>query len=116
MAGEFSKKVVEAVAKIPDGKVATYKQIAKAAESPFAYRAVGNVLYKLYRFNYHSLPFASNKPLPCHRVVRGDGKLGGYAKSPSEKKKRLQKEGIFFDKKNKINLNLFGVADSIVQK
>jgi O-6-methylguanine DNA methyltransferase len=59
----------------------TYKQVAKAAGRPRAYRAVGNILNK----NYNPL-------IPCHRVIRSDGKLGGYNRGIAIKRKRLRKE------------------------
>lgn len=115
MAGLFSKKVAQAVRKIPAGKVATYQQIATAAQSPFAYRAVGNVLFNQYRFDHTTLPFQSNHPLPCHRVIRKDGHLGGYAAGSAKKRKLLLEEGILIEK-NKINFKLFGISDQTLQK
>lgn len=82
----FEQKVLLACARIPEGETRSYKQIAKAIGKPNAVRAVGNALGKN--------PLA---PLiPCHRVVRSDGKIGGYsAKGGSERKeKMLEKEGI----------------------
>ena len=65
---EFLARVLELVSKIPKGKVATYKELARALGSPRACRAVGNALAK----NPHPVK------VPCHRVVRSDGKIGGY--------------------------------------
>ena len=65
----FYSKIYRVVKKIPKGKVLTYKQVAKLAGSPKAYRAVGSAM----RLN------PDLKNIPCHRVVRSDGKLGGYA-------------------------------------
>ena len=68
---------------IPQGKVTTYKEIARALDSR-AWRAVGTAM-------------AKNKQLittPCHRVVRSDGSIGGYAKGQAEKQRLLVKEGI----------------------
>ena len=115
MAGVFSQRVASAVSKIPRGKVATYEQVAKAAGSPFAYRAVGNVLSKLYRFDHEALPFASAKPLPCHRVIRKDGKIGGFAAGSAQKKKLLSAEGILFEKRNKISMQIFAISDQYFQ-
>jgi len=64
----FNKKVWAALQLIPRGKVAIYKEIAKYLEKPKAARAVGNACGKN--------PDAPRAP--CHRVVRSDGRLGGY--------------------------------------
>ncbi len=83
----FSQKVYEVVKKIPKGNVLTYKEVARRSGRPKAYRAVGNILSK-------------NKDLkvPCHRVIRSDGKPGGYSGIIKNKKKIdiLEKEGIKF--------------------
>jgi O-6-methylguanine DNA methyltransferase len=69
---------------IPAGRVATYADIAAAIGNPRAARAVGNVLNR-----------NPNAPqVPCHRVVRGDGSIGGYAFGPNKKIALLQKEGV----------------------
>lgn len=78
----FTQKVYEVVKQIPEGKTLTYKQVAKAAGSPNAYRAVGNILNK----NYDS-------EIPCHRVVKSDGTIGGYNRGAIQKRKRLTQEG-----------------------
>jgi len=78
----FSEKVYQVVKKIPKGKVLTYKEVAELAGSPFAYRAVGNILHK-----------NKNKNIYCHRVIRSDGKLGGYNKGKKQKALILKKEG-----------------------
>ena len=69
MLTEFEKQVLETVKKIPRGKVATYKEVAKAIGKPFAYRAVGNALAK------NPYPIK----IPCHRVIKSDLSLGGYS-------------------------------------
>ena len=63
----FSKSVLKALLKIKPGEITTYSDLAKSINSK-AYRAVGGVL----RNNY--LPLI----VPCHRVVKKDGKLGGF--------------------------------------
>ncbi|MCL5430874.1 MAG: MGMT family protein [Candidatus Marsarchaeota archaeon] len=82
---DFEKSVLKATLAIPKGKVASYKQIAVAIGKPNSYRAVGNALSKN--------PFAPM--VPCHRVVRSDGGIGGYsAPGRSERKlKMLKNEG-----------------------
>jgi O-6-methylguanine DNA methyltransferase len=83
----FSDWVYEFTSMIPRGKVTTYGALAKALGNPRAGRATGNAL----RAN-------PNPPhvVPCHRVVRSDGTVGGYSgQSRSKKKERLlQKEGV----------------------
>lgn len=79
---KFSEKVIEIVKKIPRGGMMTYKQVAAFAGSPKAYRAVGGILAK-----------NKNPMVPCHRVVRSDGKIGGYRDGKEEKKSLLEKEG-----------------------
>jgi O-6-methylguanine DNA methyltransferase len=77
----FSKAVYDVVRKIPTGKVLTYAEVARKAGRPLAFRAVGNILNKNY-----------NPSIPCHRVVRSDGEIGGYNRGPSEKIKKLKAE------------------------
>ena len=78
----FAEKVYAVVKKIPKGKVLTYKQVAGRAGKPKAYRAVGNILNK-----------NRNPKVPCHRVIRSDGTLGGYAWGGKKKVEILKKEG-----------------------
>ena len=78
----FKEKVLKIVAKIPKNKVLTYKGVAQKAGKPKAYRAVGNILSKNY-----------DPEIPCHRVIRSDGKLGGYNRGARQKKIILEKEG-----------------------
>lgn len=77
----FSGKVFSVVAKIPRGKTLTYKEVAARAGNPRAYRAVGNILNKNY-----------DPKIPCHRVVRSDGKTGGYNRGREEKMRKLKAE------------------------
>lgn len=69
--------------KIPEGKTVTYKDVALLAGSPRAYRAVGNILNQNY-----------DPQIPCHRVIRSDGKLGGYNRGSELKKEKLLSEGV----------------------
>ncbi len=80
---EFSQRVYCVTALIPEGKVATYKQIADCLNTR-GYRAVGNALNK----NPHS-PF-----LPCHRVIPSSGELGNFSKGIAKKLELLKKEGV----------------------
>src|SRR3989344_2712409 len=66
---EFQKKVWKEILKIPEGETITYKELAKRIEKQKAIRAVANAV-------------GANPALvliPCHRVVRSDGSLGGYS-------------------------------------
>jgi O-6-methylguanine DNA methyltransferase len=85
----FKEKVFSIVTKISKGSVLTYKEVATKAGKPLSSRAVGNILHTNY-----------DKSIPCHRVVRSDGKLGGYNRGTFEKRKKLKTEGV--DIKNMI--------------
>lgn len=88
----FTDKVLEVVRKIPKGKVVTYKEVAKKAGSPKAMRVVGNIM----KANH-------DKTVPCHRVVRSDGKIGDYnGLLGKSKRKILEKEGVNFHKNSVI--------------
>ena len=82
----FTEKVYDVVKKIPKGKVLTYKEVAKKAGNEKASRAVGNILHKNF-----------DPSIPCHRVIRSDGKFGGYNRGMESKKELLIKEGVRFD-------------------
>ncbi len=71
----------------------TYSDVARLSGSPRAYRAVGNILNRNFRERKSQLPIISGEPIPCHRVVRADGNIGGYAKGEKAKEKLLQSEG-----------------------
>ncbi len=81
----FQKKVWNELKKIPKGEVRTYKEIAAAIGKPNSTRAVANACGK------------NPKPIeiPCHRVIRSDGSLGGYSGKGgvSTKRKLLKREG-----------------------
>lgn len=79
---DFKEKVFQVVKRIPKGRVLTYKRVAKLASRPGAHRAVGNVL------NGNRDP-----KIPCHRVIRSDGRLGGYNRGAAKKRVLLKKEG-----------------------
>ncbi len=92
----FPQLVYRYCSLIPKGKISTYKEIAQALNNPGASRAVGNALNKN--------PFA---PLvPCHRVIRSNGEVGGFASGPKRKIAILRQEGIII-KENKIDLNKY---------
>ena len=79
----FKEKVYRVVAAIPRGETLTYKEVARRAGRPLAYRAVGNIM--------HRNP--DTKRVPCHRVVRSDGDPGGYARGRKKKMLLLKREG-----------------------
>jgi O-6-methylguanine DNA methyltransferase len=81
MKSSFKEKVFALVRKISRGDTMTYKQIAVLAGNSKAYRAVGNILNKNY-----------NKDIPCHRVIRSDGRSGGYNRGSKRKIILLKKE------------------------
>ena len=77
----FAKRVYAVVAKIPKGKVMTYKQVAAKAGSPDASRAVGMLMKQNY-----------NPNVPCHRVIRSDGKIGDYNRGGRDRKIEILRE------------------------
>ena len=83
---EFQILVWKEIAKIPHGQTRTYKQLAIAIGKPNSSRAVANACGKN--------PYAPD--IPCHRVIRSDGLVGGYSGHGGQKKKKdlLEKEGI----------------------
>lgn len=81
----FTERVYAVVARIPRGKTMTYKEVARRAGSPNAYRAVGNIM--------HRNP--DTRRVPCHRVVRSDGDPGGYARGRATKIAILKREGAY---------------------
>ena len=84
---DFQIKVWNAISKISKGKVKTYKELARSIRKPKASRAVANACGKN--------PFPIK--IPCHRVIRSDGRLGGYSGKGGIKTKRelLRSEGVF---------------------
>ncbi len=86
----FNRKVYSKLKKVPKGYVVTYKELAKAVGSS-ACRAVGKAM-------------GENKDpetIPCYKVVKSDGSLGGYSLGVREKIKRLKMDGVYV-KKNKV--------------
>ncbi|OGC86036.1 6-O-methylguanine DNA methyltransferase [Candidatus Adlerbacteria bacterium RIFCSPLOWO2_01_FULL_54_21b] len=78
----FSKKVYAVVARIPRGRTMSYKQVAKKAGNSRAARAVGTLMSKNF-----------DPKIPCHRVIRSDGKVGDYNRGgPSRKIELLLEE------------------------
>jgi len=84
------------VRKIPKGKTMTYAEVARAVGSPRASRAVGNALNKNPRpiFAPQNLGGRAFAPVPCHRVIRSNGSIGGFAFGVKKKVELLKKEGV----------------------
>lgn len=78
----FAKKVYRVVLRIPLGEVRTYKWVAKKIGRPKAFRAVANILKK------NPLPLI----IPCHRVIRKNGSVGGYLWGKKFKERLLELE------------------------
>ena len=74
----FHKKVLKAAAQIPYGSVDTYSGLARKIDSPKSARAVGNALAK------NPFPLI----VPCHRIIRGDGRMGGFSAAGGVRLKR----------------------------
>lgn len=90
-------KILTLVAKIPPGRLMTYASLARAAGMPKAIRYMGTIL-------------GSNKLLitiPCHRVVRSDGSLGGYAGGLKKKEGLLRAENITIKNNRVIALSTY---------
>ena len=83
---KFQLKVWKYLKKIPKGQIRTYSDVAKAINKPKSVRAVANAIGKN--------PYAPK--IPCHRVIRSDGSLGGYSGKGgiNTKRKLLKSEGI----------------------
>ena len=83
---KFQIKVWNYLKTIPKGQLKTYSQVAKAIKEPKAVRAVANAIGKN--------PYAPK--IPCHRVIRSDGSLGGYSGKGgmNTKRKLLKLEGV----------------------
>lgn len=91
----FRERVNRVVRKIPKGKVLSYKEVAEIAGNHRAWRAVGNILNK-----------NRNLQIPCHRVIKSDGKFGGYSRGQKRKIYLLKKEGMVIENRRVICANL----------
>jgi methylated-DNA-[protein]-cysteine S-methyltransferase len=78
--------VYDLLLKIPEGKVSTYGDLARALGSPSASRAIGRILGE----NPNPIK------VPCHRVVMSNGRVGGYAYGTAKKRQLLENEGVSF--------------------
>jgi len=137
---EFQEKIYQAVKKIPAGNVLTYKEVAQKAGYPRAWRAVGNILNKnrvgeKLRPSYYEILLArqfknkifdcltrcdyKNPLIPCHRVIKSNGKIGGYNRGTKKKEILLKKEIIGSLKRFKRNFytrNTLRVAKELLGK
>lgn len=97
----FKEGVLKIVSKIPRGKTMSYKEVAKRAGRPGAYRAVGNILNKNF-----------DPKVPCHRVIRSDGQPGGYNRGSKTKIRLLKKDKArLFSRGPCPNQHLSAIAD-----
>lgn len=92
----IKEKVLELTKKISKGKVTTYGELAIAIGKPKAYRLIGKIL--------SSNPYPNS--IPCFKVVKSNGGIGGYSLGVREKIKRLEREGIEV-KNGKVDLNRY---------
>ena len=80
----LDKKIYKKLAEVPKGKITTYGELAKAVGLKNGQRAIGNFM------NKNPYPVI----IPCHRVVKSDGNVGGYAYGEKIKINMLTKEGL----------------------
>jgi len=120
---DFQKQVYSLIKKIPKGRISTYGQIARVLGCPNSARLIGRILsqnpylttsefQKYIRNSYIRRRFVIRRKniarsayvlkIPCHRVVRSNGQIGGYKLGVKKKKKLLRKEGIII-KQNRIS-------------
>lgn len=92
----LAQKIYQLTKKIPAGKVTTYGIIARALHRLEMSRFIGTVLNK-----------NTDEAIPCHRVVKQNGDVGGYNKGAAKKIARLKREGVFVEN-GRVDLNKFG--------
>jgi len=92
----FDQRCYDLLLQIPKGKVTTYREIAHALGTK-AYRAVGQAMNRNPNL----------RKVPCHRVVKSNGKVGGYAQCENEKIKLLLEEGVMIRKQKVLNLEKY---------
>lgn len=81
---DLEKRVYRKLLRVPKGKVTTYGELARAAGIANGQRAIGRIM------NKNPFPVI----IPCHRVVKSDGKIGGYFYGEDVKSKMLSTEGV----------------------
>ena len=92
----FARAVYEKLTLVPAGRVVSYQELARAVGKPRSARAVGNALNKN--------PYAPR--VPCHRVVKASGDVGGFAHGTEKKIRLLESEGIKISNKRILDFNL----------
>ena len=92
---DFEEAVLEKLKQVPGGQVTTYGELARAVGRPRAMRAVGNALNKN--------PFSPG--VPCHRAVKSDGNIGGFARGVKKKIELLNSEGVEVKNGKVVNFN-----------
>lgn len=90
----FTAKVLKEARLIPYGSVTSYGSLAAATGGPLAYRAVGNCM------NRNRTPLV----IPCHRVIKNDGRLGGFGSGINWKKTLLELEGVKVTENSSVKL------------
>lgn len=101
---EFTLAVIEVIRSIPRGKVLTYGQVAELAGNPRAARQVSRILHSC----------SSKYKLPWHRVINSSGKISFVEKyARNQQKLLLEKEGVKFNKKGVIDLDLYSGIDEL---
>ena len=81
---KLEEKVYKKLLEVPKGKITTYGELAKAIGLKNGQRVIGKIM------NKNPYPVI----VPCHRVIKSDGKIGGYAWGEKVKAKMLSNEGI----------------------
>jgi methylated-DNA-[protein]-cysteine S-methyltransferase len=90
---DFQKKVLIEAKKIPRGRIKSYSRVAELIGSPKAARAVGTALAR------NPFPII----IPCHRVVRSNGELGGFGGGLTMKSTLLKMEGVYLDQSGRVD-------------
>jgi len=94
---DFDRQVYAVIRQVPRGRLATYGQVARVLGRPGAARAVGNAL--------HKNPWAPD--IPCHRIIKANGDIGGYVQGRQVKTSLLASEGINIKDGQVINFNRY---------
>lgn len=96
MSGDFKQDIFDLVARIPEGKVATYGQLSLLAGRPRSARIVGQIMSR----------YAGGRGLPCHRVIRSDGSLPDAFSHeiPGLQRELLRSEGVPFVKDGRVDM------------
>lgn len=92
----FDQRCLALLMQIPKGKVSTYRELAHALGT-IAYRAVGQAMNR----NPHLIK------VPCHRVIKSNGEIGGYALGTDKKRELLLKEGVQAEANGRIRLSKY---------